>query len=269
MHVETRTKDNVLVTLKLAIFAKIAQNAAELPNPLPVTDKPLELKDNTQLMERIRRDGPAQMDTNLIYQAYYRLNDPVQQILAHVEQYFRFHGMEYTFDELYSARENMTHNLINDLNEKMNQYGYIIRNILVKDIVPPADVVNAMNNVLASAKERLAQTNRAEADKVTKILAAEAEAKTRELEGAGIAAARARIVEGLQRSVEEFRKAMPETDPQQLLTTVLITQYLDVLKEASLHTNNTFVLTSNPTQVTTVENQLREALLSTNSKAKN
>lgn len=212
-------------------------------------------------MERIRRDGPAQMDPSLIYQAYYRLHDPVSQILAHVEQYFRFHGMDYTLDELYSARENMTHTLINELNAQMNQYGYIVRNVLVKDIIPPPEVVKAMNEVVASAKERLAQANRAEADKVTKILAAEAEAKTRELEGAGIAAARTRIVEGLQRSVEEFRRAMPDTDPQSLLTTVLMTQYLDVLKEASQHTNNTFVLTSNPTQVTNIEAQLREALL--------
>jgi len=101
--------------------------------------------------------------------------------------------------------------------------------------------------------------------KITKILAAEAEAKTRELAGEGIANARKAIVSGLQESVENFQQAIPDSDPSQILVTVLMTQYLDTIKEAAQNGRNTFIMPSSPAQVSTIEDQLRMAILTGNS----
>jgi len=190
-----------------------------------------------------------------------KLDNPTNQIFSYLEEYFRFHGMEYTLDDMFAAKNDMTYELQGLLNEKMNPYGYIICNILVIDIDPDKKVKEAMNDIIASEKEKRAQQSRAEAEKITTILAAEAEAKTRELAGEGIANARKAIVLGMQESVETFRKAIPNTDPNQILSTVLMTQYLDTIKEAAGNGRNTFIMPSSPAQISVMEEQLKASIM--------
>jgi len=60
--------------------------------------------------------------------------------------------------------------------------------------------------------------------------------------------------------VENFQQAIPGSDPNQILKTVLMTQYLDTIKEAALTGRNTFVMPSSPAQILTIEDQLRAAI---------
>jgi len=199
---------------------------------------------------------------DLIYSAYYKLSNPIDQIKTFIEQYFRFHGMEYTLDSMFAAGAELVTELLNELNQKMNAYGYIVFDVLVKDISPSANIRAAMNDVVASEKARIAATNRAQAQKQARILAAEGEAKTRELEGAGVAAARRAIIGGLRQSVGDFQKDIPDAEPRDLLLTVLMTQYLDTLKEAASKGRNQFILPSSPGNGQDMEAQMRSALLS-------
>jgi len=268
IDVETRSKDNVFVTIRMAVHYKVAENAAEFPKTKVKKIKRKD-QDTSNIEEEERRlipDVMSKMDPRVIYSAYYKLNKPVEQILAYLEEYFRFHGMEYTLDEMFAAKNDMTYELQGMLNEKMNPYGYIIKNILVIDIDPDQKVKQAMNDIIACEKEKRAQQSRAEAEKITKILAAEAEAKTRELAGEGIANARKAIVSGLQESVENFQQAIPNTDPSQIMVTVLMTQYLDTIKEAAANGRNTFIMPSSPSQVSSLEDQLRMSILSVREK---
>jgi len=206
--------------------------------------------------------GPTKnRESEILYNAFYKLQNPVEQILAYLEEYFRFHGMSYTLDEIFAAKNDMTHELQHMLNSKMNPFGYIICNILVIDIDPDEKVKQAMNDIIASEKEKRAQQARAEAEKITKILNAEAESKTRELAGEGIANARKAIINGLQSSVESFQQALPGSQPSDVLVTVLMTQYMDTIKEAAATGQNTFILPSSPGQINSIEDQMRTALL--------
>jgi regulator of protease activity HflC (stomatin/prohibitin superfamily) len=267
LSIETRTKDNVFVTLKLALIIKVAESTDEFSNYKPSDSEEGKGKEKVKAADRVdlvnHGNRHSHIDPQIIYNAYYKLKDPVTQISSHIEQYFRFHGMEYTLDDMYATRENMTAHLKEEINGKMNQYGYVIHNILVMDIIPAIEVVKAMNDVVATQKERIAQTNRAEAEKITRIMAAEAEAKTRELQGVGIAAERRKIIEGMQQSVEDFHKALPDSNPHELVNLILMTQYLDTLKTAAGNSHNTFILPATPAHVNSIGEQIREALLST------
>jgi len=189
------------------------------------------------------------------------LKNPVSQISTFVEQHFRRHGMEYTLDAMFAAKDELIIELLNELNAHMNPFGYIVFDVFVKDIVPDQKVRDAMNDVVAAEKTRIATTNKAQAEKAARILAAEAEAKTRELEGQGIANARRAIIRGLRTSVDDFQQAIPGAEARELLVTVLMTQYMDTLKDAASHGRNTFILPSSPAQVG-LEDQVRQALLS-------
>jgi len=264
VNVETRTKDNVFVTIKMAIQLKVAENETEFP-----TGKKGKGKEKMNFDEDT--DTPVysnKLDKTVLYNAYYKLNQPIAQILAYLEEFFRFHGMEYTLDDMFAAKNDMTKDLHELLNEKMNPYGFLIKHILVIDIDPDPKVKSAMNDIIASEKEKRAQQSRAEAEKITRILAAEADAKTRELAGEGVANARKAIVRGLQESVEVFKKAIPDTDPNQVLMTVLMTQYLDTIKEAGMHGSGTFLMPTSPAQIATMEDQLRQAIHSGDKKNK-
>eukprot|EP01124_Arcella_intermedia_P034576 TRINITY_DN85_c0_g1_i2.p1 TRINITY_DN85_c0_g1~~TRINITY_DN85_c0_g1_i2.p1 ORF type:complete len:269 (-),score=78.93 TRINITY_DN85_c0_g1_i2:48-854(-) len=266
------------MTIKIAIQMKVAQSVSEFPSQDKVqkAKKPRKTSDSEEELEpSYRRDKDSKDDfaslltmdpETLVYNAFYNLEHPVNQVLALVEEYFRFHGMNYTMDEMFAAKNEMTHELLRLLNRRMNKHGYVIVNVLVMDIIPDHKVKQAMNDIIASEKEKRAQQSRAEADKMTKILAAEADARTRELAGEGIAKARLAIVAGLQESVENFHKALPNSDPSQILTTVLMTQYLDTIKEAAGHARNTFIMPSSPAHVTSLEEQFRNAILSTSTK---
>jgi len=285
INVETRSKDNVFITVRMAVQFKVAENEVEferyLGNTRKVEIKEGKKKKGKKIIEEtpqpaeeevvihevepfVIENGPTKnRDSKILYNAFYKLQNPVEQILAHLEEYFRFHGMSYTLDEIFAAKNDMTHELQHILNEKMNPFGYIICNILVLDIDPDAKVKQAMNDIIASEKEKRAQQARAEADKITKILNAEAEAKTRELAGEGIANARKAIINGLQSSVESFQQALPGSQPSDVLVTVLMTQYMDTIKEAAGTGQNTFILPSSPGQMGSMEDQLRNALLTT------
>jgi regulator of protease activity HflC (stomatin/prohibitin superfamily) len=280
INVETRSKDNVFITVKMAVQFKVAENPEEFERYLGHT-KPVEGEKKKKKKKRISQEdkepevveervqikidiGPTKnRDSQILYNAFYKLQNPVDQILAHLEEYFRFHGMSYTLDEIFAAKNDMTHELQQMLNSKMNPFGYIICNILVLDIEPDAKVKQAMNDIIASEKEKRAQQARAEADKITTILNAEAEAITREKAGEGIANARKAIIKGLQSSVETFQEALPGSQPADVLVTVLMTQYMDTIKEAASTGQNTFVLPASPGQMNSIEDSMRTALLTT------
>jgi len=271
LDVETRTEDNVFVTIKLAMRIKVAESELEFPKPRVV--KKMKLKgdkkpllvvasDDTEIKTKSSEVKLESIEaTELMYRAYYKLKDPVAQITAYIDNYFRFHAMLYTLDDMYAAKDGMTNELLNELNSKMNPYGFIVYDILIKDILPNSKVRDAMNDVVASEKEKIATVTRAQADKAAKILGAEAECRTRELEGEGIAAARRAIVEGLRQSVDDFQEAIPATDAREIMTVVLMTQYMDTLKEAASKSRNTFVLPSSPAQVAAMEQQMRSSLV--------
>jgi len=263
--IETRTKDNVFVTIKLAMRVKVAQSESEFPLPRAVKkikgDKKALIDEESEGKEKKKKLKDTISSQELLYRAYYKLQDPNAQITAYIDNYFRFHAMLYTLDDMYAAKDGMTNELLNELNAKMNPYGFIIYDVLVKDIIPNLKVRDAMNDVVASEKEMMAIVNRAHAEKSAKILSSEAEARTRELEGEGIAAARRAIVEGLRQSVDDFQEAIPATDARELLTVVLMTQYMDTVKEAATKSRNTFILPSSPAQVAAIEQQMRASLI--------
>merc|ERR1712224_152689 len=109
----------------------------------------------------------------------------------------------------------------------MGEYGYLIHQVLVTDLRPDDKVRHAMNEIDAARRMRVAASEKAEAEKVLKVKAAEAEAESKFLQGQGVARQRGAIVEGLKQAVGGGHEMSPKT-VQELL---LITQYFDILEK--------------------------------------
>ena len=101
-----------------------------------------------------------------------------------------------------------------------------------------------------------------EAERIITVKAAEAAAQSNALHGKGIAAQREAIIEGLSKSVNEFREHIPGTSAHDVMFLVLMTQYFDTLKDISANAQtNTILLPHSPSTLTDLSEQMRNAML--------
>jgi len=222
LTMETKTRDNVFVTIPISV-----QN-------------------------RVRPEK--------VFDAYYRLSDPVAQIKSYVEQVILGHVPGMTLDEVFASQSSIAAAVKQELDADMATFGYEIVNVLVTDIIPDAKVKSAMNDINAAQREQVAAAARGEAEKILVVKKAEAESKA--LQGQGIANQRKAIIEGLQTSVEQFQKAVEGASAMEVMQLVLVTQYFDTLKSiGETDKTNTLFLAHSPSTVKDVSDQIMNAML--------
>ena len=224
LTMETKTKDNVFVTIPISV-----QN-------------------------RVRPEK--------VYDAYYKLSDPVAQIKSYVEQVILGHVPGMTLDEVFASQSSIAAAVKQELDADMATFGYEIVNVLVTDIVPDQKVKSAMNDINAAQREQVAANARGEAEKILVVKKAEAEAESKALQGQGIANQRKAIIEGLQVSIEQFQKVVDGASSRDVMQLVMVTQYFDTLKSiGESDKTNTLFLTHSPTAVKDVSDQIMESML--------
>jgi regulator of protease activity HflC (stomatin/prohibitin superfamily) len=115
--------------------------------------------------------------------------------------------------------------------------------------------------ILAAIPVRAASA-RGETEKILKVKQAEADAESKALQGQGIANQRKAIISGLQESVELFQKSVSGATPTDVLTLVMMTQYLDTLKEVGANSRtNTIMMPHSPGGLSEFFNELRNAVI--------
>lgn len=224
LTMETKTKDNVFVTIPISV-----QN-------------------------RVRPEK--------VYDAFYKLSDPVAQIKSYVEQVILGHVPGMTLDEVFATQSSIAAAVKQELDADMAGFGYEIVNVLVTDIVPDQKVKSAMNDINAAQREQVAANARGEAEKILVVKKAEAEAESKALQGQGIANQRKAIIEGLQASIEQFQKVVEGASAKEVMQLVLVTQYFDTLKSiGESDKTSTLFLPHSPTAVREVSDQILQSML--------
>ena len=224
LTMETKTKDNVFVTIPISV-----QN-------------------------RVRPEK--------VYDAFYKLSDPVAQIKSYVEQVILGHVPGMTLDEVFASQSSIAAAVKQELDADMATFGYEIVNVLVTDIVPDSKVKSAMNDINAAQREQVAANARGEAEKILVVKKAEAEAESKALQGQGIANQRKAIIEGLQVSIEQFQKVVDGASSRDVMQLVLVTQYFDTLKSiGESDKTNTLFLSHSPASVKEVSEQILDSML--------
>jgi regulator of protease activity HflC (stomatin/prohibitin superfamily) len=224
LTMETKTKDNVFVTIPISV-----QN-------------------------RVRPEK--------VFDAYYKLSDPTAQIQSYVEQVILGHVPGMTLDEVFASQSSIAAAVKQELDADMATFGFEIVNVLVTDIIPDAKVKSAMNDINAAQREQVAANARGEAEKILVVKKAEAEAESKALQGQGIANQRKAIIEGLRSSIEQFQQAVEGTSSREVMQLVLVTQYFDTLKSiGESDKTNTLFLAHTPGAVKDVSEQIMESML--------
>jgi regulator of protease activity HflC (stomatin/prohibitin superfamily) len=197
-----------------------------------------------------------------VYDAFYRLSDPGTQITAYVFDVVRARVPRLKLDDVFEKKDEIADAVKDELAHVMSEFGYGILKALVTDIDPDHKVKDAMNEINAAQRLRVAATEKGEAERILKVKAAEAEAQSKALQGKGIADQRKAIVEGLRESVDTFQRSVPGATAQDIMNLVLMTQYFDTLKEIGGNARSTTILLPHsPGALADLTSQIRNAMI--------
>jgi regulator of protease activity HflC (stomatin/prohibitin superfamily) len=206
--IETKTKDNVFVKMKVSVQFKVIQEK--------------------------------------VYEAFYKLEYPHDQITAYVFDVVRAEVPKLKLDDVFERKDDIAIAVKRELNEAMMTYGYDIINTLVTDIDPDMQVKNAMNRINAADREKTAAEFESEAQRIRIVAKAKAEAESKRLQGQGIADQRREIARGLVESVEVLNTV--GINPQEASALIVVTQHYDTLQAIGADTNSNLILLPNSPQ---------------------
>lgn len=184
-----------------------------------------------------------------VFEAFYSLTNPAQQITAHIYDVMRAQLPTLELDAVFEAKEDLALAVKNALSATMTTYGYQILQALITDLDPDQRVKNAMNEINSSKRLKFAVAERAEGDKILKVKSAEAEAEAKYLSGVGVAKQRKAIVDGLRTSIVDFSDGVKGTSSKDIMDLLLLTQYFDCIRDVGQenHCKTTFVPSSRST----------------------
>ena len=236
--VETKTKDDVFVKLKVSVQYKVVREK--------------------------------------VYDAFYKLDYPQDQITSYVFDVVRAVVPKMKLDDVFEKKDDIANAVKGELNDAMINYGYDIIKALVTDIDPDPEVKAAMNRINAAERKKVAAQYDGDAKKILIVEKAKAEAESKRLQGQGIADQRREIARGLEESVDVLNKV--GINSQEASALIVVTQHYDTLQAIGGETNTNLILLPNSPQAGsemlndmvasfTASNQIGEAMKNQNTKS--
>ena len=206
--VETKTKDDVFVKIKVSVQYKV------------IKDK--------------------------VFDAFYKLDFPQDQITSYVFDVVRAEVPKMILDDVFEKKDDVAIAVKTELNDAMVNYGFDIIKTLVTDIDPDSQVKDSMNRINASEREKVAAQFEGDAQRILIVERAKAEAESKRLQGQGIADQRREIARGLEDSVKVLNGV--NINSQEASALIVVTQHYDTLQSVGSASNSNLILMPNSPQ---------------------
>jgi regulator of protease activity HflC (stomatin/prohibitin superfamily) len=178
-----------------------------------------------------------------VYDAFYKLQNPHEQITAFIFDVVRAEVPKMILDDVFEKKEEIALAIQRDLKQAMLDYGYDIIKALVTDIDPDEKVKIAMNRINAADREKIAAQHEGDAQRILIVERAKAEAESKRLQGKGIADQRREIARGLEESVDVLNRA--GINSQEASALIVITQHYDTLQSIGNNSGSNLILLPN------------------------
>ena len=209
-------------------------------------DVMVETKTKDDVFVRLKISVQFQVIKEKVYDAFYKLENPHDQITSYVFDVVRAEVPKMKLDDVFERKDDIAIAVKTELNEAMINYGYDIIKTLVTDIDPDVQVKAAMNRINAAEREKVAAEYEAEAERIKIVAKARAEAESKRLQGQGIADQRREIARGLEESVDVLNNV--GINSQEASALIVVTQHYDTLQSIGEATNTNLILLPNSPQ---------------------
>lgn len=185
------------------------------PTPIQIVVDEVDLR-ITELVEEIRikskdnafMDVPVKVQIQVmperVEQAYYSLNNPMQQIGSYIVNQIRSKASGMTMDEIFSGRSDFEEAVEQELKSTFERYGYEVVNVLVDDPQPSKDLRIAFEKVLAAQRDKEAAILEKDAIRERTVGVAEAEAESLRVKAVAYADQRKTMAEGNGEAIKLF-----------------------------------------------------------------
>lgn len=226
--------------LKIPVADRIAGRMSLKIQQLDVL---VETKTKDDVFVRLKISVQYQVLRDKIYEAFYRLENPHAQITSYVFDVVRAEVPKLKLDDVFERKDDIAIAVKRELSESMVEYGYGIIKTLVTDIDPDQQVKEAMNRINAAEREKTAAEYEADAERIKIVAKAHAEAESKRLQGKGIADQRREIAAGLEESVEVLNNV--GINSQEASALIVVTQHYDTLQSIGEQTGTNLILLPN------------------------
>ncbi|MCL2403041.1 MAG: SPFH domain-containing protein [Coriobacteriia bacterium] len=266
------SQQTVKIVERLGKFHRIAQPGFSLRIPVldrvvatlnlrvQSLDADLDTKSKDNVFVTAQVSTQYRIDPQQTAQAYYELSDPERQIQAYIADAIRSALPQMDLDQIFERKDDVARTVQKNLADGMQGFGIIIVNTLITGIDPARDVKDAMNNINAAQRQRIAAQEIAEADRIKVVTRAQGEAERQKLEGKGIADQRQAIVDGLAASFKQLEEH--GMDEQEVLNLLMLNQYMDTLQRLGEHgKTSTIMLNGTPGAMGDLRQQVMEAIV--------
>ncbi|MBY0067791.1 SPFH domain-containing protein [Empedobacter falsenii] len=206
-------------------------------------DVVVETKTKDDVFVRLKVSVQYQVIKAQVYDAFYKLDNPYTQITSFVFDVVRAEVPKLRLDDVFEKKDDIAVAVKSELQEAMNSYGYEIVKTLVTDIDPDEQVKHAMNRINAAEREKLAAQYEGDAARILIVEKARAEAESKRLQGQGIADQRREIAKGLLESVDVLNGA--GITSQEASALIVVTQHYDTLQAIGEKSGSKLVLLPN------------------------
>jgi len=260
--------------LKIPFVEKVAGRVSLRIQQLDVI---VETKTKDDVFVHLKISVQFMIQSEHVYNAFYKLQNPHEQITAFIFDTVRAEVPKMILDDVFVKKEEIALAIQRELKEAMLNYGYDIVKALVTDIDPDENVKVAMNRINAADREKTAAQYEGDAQRILIVERAKAEAESKRLQGKGIADQRREIARGLEDSVDILNTV--GINSQEASALIIVTQHYDTLQALGQDTNSNLILLPNSPQAGsnmlndmvasfTAANQIGEQMKQHNKKSK-
>ena len=221
----------------------VDRTAGKMSLKIQQLDVVVETKTKDDVFVRLKISVQYQVIKTQVYDAFYKLDNPYTQITSFVFDVVRAEVPKLRLDDVFEKKDDIAVAVKGELQEAMNSYGYEIVKTLVTDIDPDEQVKHAMNRINAAEREKLAAQYEGDAARILIVEKARAEAESKRLQGQGIADQRREIAKGLLESVDVLNGA--GITSQEASALIVVTQHYDTLQAIGEKSGSKLVLLPN------------------------
>jgi len=231
------------IHFKIPVFDRIAGRVNLKVQQLDVL---IETKTKDNVFVKLRVSVQYKVIDDRIYDAFYKLQSHKDQITSYVFDVVRAEVPKMIVDDVFEKKNSIAVAVKTELNDAMVDYGYDIIKTLVTDIDPDPEVKRAMNQINTAQREEVAAKHQGEAERIRIVAKARAEAESKRLQGQGIADQRREIARGLLDSVDVLNTV--GINSQEASALIVVTQHYDTLEAIGEVTNSNLILLPNSPQ---------------------